>query len=97
MLKIGRISSLQLRLLTTTRLSGARGGARRADVETTKRSETKAESRVDSSWSNGAPFVTSDLSSNAKVILCHKLHEDIKPAEIAAADLKYGLNKFYKI
>ena len=97
MLKIGRISSLQLRLLTTTRLSGARGGERRADVETTKRSKTKAESRVDSSWSNGAPFVTSDLSSDAKVILCHKLHEDIKPAEIAAADLKYGLNKFYKI
>ena len=90
MLKIGRISSLQLRLLTTSRLSGARGGGRRADVETTKQRKTKAESRVDSSWSNGAPFVTSDLSSDAKVILCKKRHKGIKPADIAAADFKYG-------
>ena len=51
---------------------------------------------TDSSWSSGAPFVTSDLSSDAKVILCHKLHEDIKPAGIAAADLKYGAQQATK-
>ena len=35
MIKIGRISSFQLRLLTTSRLSEARGGQRRAEVERT--------------------------------------------------------------
>ena len=88
MLKIGRINSLQLRLLTTSRLSEARSSQRRADVETTKRSKTK--SRVYSGWSSGAPFVTSYLSSDAKVILCKKRHKGIKPADIAAADFKYG-------
>ena len=37
MLKLGRVNSFQLRLLTTSRLSGARGGGqRRADDESAK-------------------------------------------------------------
>ena len=87
MLKIGKINSLSIRLLTTSRLSGARGGQRRANVEPTKTSKTKAERTISS---NGAPYVTSDLSSDAKVILCHKLLQDMKPTDIAASDLKYG-------
>ena len=93
MLKIGRVNSLQLRLLTTSRLSGARGGQRRAEVEPTKKSKDKIESAVKSIKSNGVPYITTDLSSNAKVILCNKLHKDLKPAEIAAAFYNYGAQK----
>ena len=49
-------------------------------------------STVNSNWSRGVPFVTTDISSNAKVVLHHKITKDQEVAKIAANELRHRLD-----